>query len=271
VTLADRFFDLHARGAAFVLPNVWDAASARIFEQQGFPALATSSAGLANSLGYADGEHIYVDELYAGIARIVHAVHVPVSADLEAGFGNSPDAVVATFERAAAAGAVGANIEDFDPVAGQLVPIEEQCERIRAVKARAHAIGMRFFVNARCDIVLNDIGPAETRVERSIERLQAFAAAGADGVFLPGLDDLPSIERVAAAIAVPLNILGGATTPSVAELKRAGVARVSIGSSAMRRTLALVRDIAKELRDEGTFAFARDALPAAEVNGLFLR
>ncbi|HMD02901.1 MAG TPA: isocitrate lyase/phosphoenolpyruvate mutase family protein, partial [Candidatus Baltobacteraceae bacterium] len=267
MSFADDFFALHERGATFILPNAWDAASARLFEVEGFRAVATSSAGLANALGYADGEHVYVDELFAAIGRISRVLGVPLSADLEAGFGDSPEAVVATVERAAAAGAVGANIEDYDPVTGELIPLAAQCERIRAVKARLQELRLRFFINARSDIFLQHVGSEATRFERTVERLRAFAGAGADGVFAPGVSDLSTIAKLAGEVEAPLNVLAGPETPPLSELRRAGVTRVSVGSWPMRRSLGLVREIARELRDKGTFTFTNGpALSYDEAN-----
>jgi 2-methylisocitrate lyase-like PEP mutase family enzyme len=151
-TPADAFFALHRPGAPFVLPNAWDAASALVFEREGFPAIGTSSAATSWSLGYADGEKVDTDELFAALERMVRVTSVPISADIEAGFGTSTEAAVRSVERTIAAGAVGANLEDFDTQTGDVIALEAHAERIRAVKARAAALGVRFFVNARTDI-----------------------------------------------------------------------------------------------------------------------
>jgi len=271
MSLADAFFALHGRGTPFVLPNAWDPPSACVYERAGFPAVATSSAAMAWTLGYADGEAVDTAELFAAIARLVRAVGVPVSADLEAGFGATPAAVVHTFERALSTGVVGANLEDYDNAARDVLPIDDAVVRIRAVRARADALRVRFFVNARTDILLHGLGPVETRVDRTIERLRAFAAAGADGVFAPGVSDAPTIERIARAVDAPLNVLVTAQTPSLAELARCGVARVTVGSSPMRRTLGVLATLAQQLRD-GSFAFAGEpALSFAECNAFFAR
>jgi 2-methylisocitrate lyase-like PEP mutase family enzyme len=269
-TLADAFFALHRRGAAFVLPNAWDAASALVFEREGFEAIGTSSAAMSWSLGYADGEKVDTDELFAALARMVRVTSVPISADIEAGFGTSPEAAVRSVERAIGAGAVGANLEDFDPHADDVIALEAHAARIVAVKARAAALGVRFFVNARTDVLLHDLGPAATRVERTIERLRAYAAAGADGVFAPGATDADTIGRIAAAVDAPLNVLAAVRTPPVAELAKLGVARVSVGGAPMRRTLGVLREIGRELRERGTYGFAHEpSLPYAELNAMF--
>jgi 2-methylisocitrate lyase-like PEP mutase family enzyme len=269
-SLADEFFALHRRGAPVVLPNAWDAASAMIFEREGFGAIATSSSAMSWALGYSDGEHVDPDELFGALARLIRVARVPVTADIEAGYGTSNDGAVRSVERAIAAGAVGANLEDFDARANDLIALEAQTERIRAVKKRTQSLGVRFFLNARSDILLNDIGPASTRVERTIERLRAYAAAGADGVFAPGTADAETIRRIAASVDAPLNVLAGAQTPAVAELAALGVARVSVGGNPMRRTLGVLREIARELRDHGTFGYTREASPSyAELNAMF--
>jgi 2-methylisocitrate lyase-like PEP mutase family enzyme len=272
MSAADTFFALHQSDRPLVLCNAWDAYSARLFEAQGFAAIATSSAGVANALGYADGEDVDVDELFAALRRIVRVVRVPVSADLEAGFGVAAAAAVRTVERAIEAGAVGGNLEDYDPRARDVISTEAQCERIQAVKARCEALGVRFFLNARTDLMLHALGDAATRVDRTIGRLQAYAAAGADGVFAPGASDAPAIERIAAAVPVPLNVLAGPATPSVAELARLGVARISVGSWPARVAMGAARAAARELRERGTYAFTSGPVVTYdESNALFVR
>lgn len=269
---AETFFSLHRRDRPLVLCNAWDAYSARLFESMGFEAVASSSAGQANALGYADGEAVDIDELFAALHRIARVVRVPVSADLEAGFGSGTANAVRTLERALDAGIVGGNFEDYDPAAEALLPIESQCERIRALKARSQALGKRFFVNARTDVMLKEVGDASTRIDRTIERLKAYAAAGADGVFVPGATEAGEIAQIAAAIDRPLNVLGGPAMPPVAELGRLGVARVSVGSWPARVAMGAARQAAAELRDRGTFEFTRGpVLGYDESNELFIR
>ncbi len=267
---AAAFFALHKPGAAFVIPNVWDAASARVFAAQGFSAIATSSASMAWSLGYADGESVDLDALFGAIARVVRVVDVPVSADLEGGFGADTAGVVRSFERALAAGAVGGNFEDFDNVQRDVIPVATMVERVRAVRERATALGVRFFINARTDLMLHALGDVSTRVERTIERLRAYVAAGADGVFAPGSSDLGAIERIVKSVDAPLNILAGPQTPPRSALAAVGVARVSIGSSPARRILYVLRELASSLREGDDFAYAREpAIPFDELNQLF--
>ncbi len=268
---ADRFFELHVPGAPFVIGNVWDAASARVFETSGFAALATSSAAVAWSLGYPDGEIVDTNELYAAIARIVRVVRVPVSADLEAGFGATPTAIAGTCERALATGIVGVNLEDFDATTGELFPIAIAVERIRAFRARADTLGKRLFINARTDVMLRAIGPTGDRTHVVIERLQAYAGAGADGAFVPGIGDVATIGAIAHAVRMPLNVLLMPGIASLNELAAVGVARVSIGSSPMTRLLGVLRDLGNDVH-AGRFAYVDEPkLAYADCNALFTK
>lgn len=267
--LAEHFFNLHVSGSPFVIANVWDAASARVFETAGFPALATSSAAMAWTLGYADGENVNKDELFAAIGRIARAIRVPLSADLEAGFGSSSEQVANTCERAVATGVVGVNLEDFDAANGELFPVETAVERIRAFRERADALGKRMFINARTDVILRAVGPMETRARVAVERLRAYVAAGADGAFVPGLTDAATIAEIARAVPAPLNVLLAPGSPSRDELARCGVARISIGSSPMSRVLGVLRDIAEDLRAD-KFTYLDDLnLAYRDCNALF--
>jgi len=269
--LAEAFFALHRLGHPFIIPNAWDPASALVFERAGFAAIATSSAASAWALGYADGERVNTDELFASFARIVRVARVPVSGDIEAGFGISTEAAVRSAERAIEVGLVGVNLEDYDPRAKDVIPLEAHVARIAAIKARAAALGARLFVNGRTDLLLYELGPEESRVERTIERLRAYAAAGADGVFAPGTDDAVEIERIAAAVDAPFNVLAGPGTPPLAELARLGVARVSIGGAGMRRALGALTDAAEELYEHGTFGFMRErTISYGEFNAMFV-
>jgi 2-methylisocitrate lyase-like PEP mutase family enzyme len=262
------FAALHQRGNPLVLANVWDAASARIVEAAGFPAIATSSAGVANALGYADGERVDVDAMIDAIARIVRCVGVFVTADVEAGYGGDVDALLAIMERVRATGVVGVNVEDWDVRNEAPFPFEVARARIAAIKAR---FGDALFVNARTDLYLHGVGDPATRFDAVVERLRAFVAAGADGVFVPGIADAATIGRLTAAVEAPLNILAGPQTLPVAELAALGVARVSVGSWPMRRAMGEMRAIAEELATSGTFGFTRDAnvLSYAQMNALF--
>jgi len=269
--LAREFLKLHGGSKILVLPNAWDVASARIFEEAGFPAIGTSSAGVAFSLGYPDGQKIRREEMLAVVRRIAEAVDVPVTADVEAGFGSTPEAVADTAREVIAAGAMGMNLEDGDEGRPDfLVDLARQKEIIRAVLEVGKGAGISFVLNARTDIFLYGIGPAETRLARAIERLNAYREAGAQSLFAPGVKDKETIAQLARGLTGPLNILATVGTPPVAELQRLGVARVSVGSGPMRATLGFLGRMARQLHDEGAFTLMTEGtIPYADVNRLF--
>jgi len=268
VELGNQFLKLHHGPGILVLPNAWDVASARVFEEAGFAAIGTTSAGVAFSLGYSDGEQIPREEMLAAVRRIARAVHVPVTADMEAGFGSTPEAVAETARAVIDAGAVGMNLEDG---AGDkpdfLEDLTKQKEIIRAVLEAAESAGVPFVLNARTDIFWYGIGPEETRLSRTIERLNAFREAGAQSLFVPGVKDSKTITQLTRGVAGPLNILATVGTPPVAELQQLGVARVSVGSGPVRATLGFLGRMARELREEGIFKMMTEgALPYADAN-----
>jgi 2-methylisocitrate lyase-like PEP mutase family enzyme len=269
--LGRKFLELHQGSKILVLPNAWDAASARIFEDAGFAAIGTSSAGAAFSLGYPDGQKISREEMLGVIRRIAGAVEVPVTADMEAGFGATPDEVAGTAQAVIAAGAVGMNLEDgVEEKPGYLADLALQKEIIRAVLETAESAGVPFVLNARTDIFLNGIGPAETRLARAIERLNAYREAGAPCLFAPGVKDRETIAQLVRGVRGPLNILATVGTPPIAELQQLGVARVSVGSGPMRATLGFLGRVARELRDLGVFTMMTEGAPTyAEANRLF--
>ena len=270
---AKLFLSLHHGPRILVLPNAWDVASARIFEDAAFPALATTSSGIANSLGYPDGQVIPRDEMLEVVARIVRAVSVPVSADMEAGYGETPDDMAATARAAIEAGAVGLNLEDaIGEGSSELFETALQKEKIRAMIDAGKKMGVELVLNARTDIYLEEIGEASTRAERTIERLNAYREAGAECLFAPGVQDVATIERLVRGVRGPLNILGRAGTPPVRELEKLGVARVSVGGGPMRVTMTVVSRIAKQLRGDGDFTAAfGEAMPFAEANRLMAK
>jgi len=270
---ADRFRKLHAGPRILALPNAWDVASARILEEAGYPAIATSSAGVAFALGYPDGQRISRDEMLEAVARIARAVRVPVTADMESGYGTTVKDMVETAKAVIAAGAVGMNLEDVtgDEESSQVDTVQ-QVEKIRAIREAASSQGVPLVLNARTDIYLMPIGEAATRFERTVERLRAYRKAGADCVFAPGVSNRDTIAELVKAIGAPLNILISSGCPSLAELEKIGVARVSAGSAVMRATLGLVRRIGKELVEKGTYDSLFDgAVPFAELNRMMGR
>jgi 2-methylisocitrate lyase-like PEP mutase family enzyme len=267
---AEQFRKLHYGPRILTLPNAWDVASARVVEELGYPAIATTSAGVAFALGYADGQQISRDEMLDMVARIASAVRVPVTADMEAGYGTTVEDMADTAKAVVAAGAVGMNLEDVTgPDESSHVELKLQVEKIRTIRRVSASLGVSLVINARTDVYLLPIGPAETRFERTVERLRAYREAGADCLFAPGLRDADTIAKLVKAIDAPVNILVTAGSPSLKELEKMGVARASTGSAAMRATLGLLRRVGKELLDTGTYASLLDgAIPFAEVNKL---
>jgi 2-methylisocitrate lyase-like PEP mutase family enzyme len=261
---ADSLRALHSRPEILVLPNAWDAVSARIVESEGFPAIATSSAAVAWVLGYPDGQRIPRGEMLFMVGKTAQAVSVPLTADLEAGYDNPAQ----TARDAIACGAVGLNLEDM--VNHELLPLPQQIEAIHHVIAAGKAARIPLVLNARTDIFLAKHGDESTRFDRAVERLNAFHDAGADCLFAPGVTDAETIGRLVSAVKGPLNILAGIGTPTIPELQRLGVKRLSLGSGTSRMALGALQRFARSLRDEGTLApLAREAVSYAEVQKLF--
>lgn len=262
-----QFLQLHRGPRALVLANVWDVSSARIIQSAGFPALATTSAGIAFSLGYPDGQKIPPVEMIARIRRIAHAVDVPVSADIEAGYGNTPEAAAQTTRELIEAGAIGMNLEDLsgDPDR-PLLDISVAVEKIKAVREVAAQLRVPMVVNARTDVYLRSAGEGAPSYDEALRRLTAYRDAGADCVFAPGLKDSETIGRLVHDVQCPVNILALAGVPSIPELERLGVARVSLGSGPMRATLGLLVRIAQEIKTSGTYSALETGVPHAEMN-----
>lgn len=266
---AERFLALHSGPDLLVLANAWDVASAAIVAAAGFPAIATTSAGVAFSLGYPDGERISRDEMLAVVRRIAAAVELPVTADMEAGYGRKPERVAETLRLTIEAGAVGANIEDSTPgPSHSLLDLSLAVERIRAAREAADRAGIAFVVNARTDPYMGPGEKGSAAFDEAVKRGNAYRAAGARSIFVPGISDAEIIARLVKAIDGPLNVLAGPNSPPLATLKSLGVKRVSIGGSLARATLALIRRAAEELRGPGTYGYAQDAIPHTEMNRL---
>ena len=266
---AEVFRALHHGPKILVLPNAWDAASAVILEQSGFPAIATTSAGIAFSLGYPDKQRISREQALAVVARIVHSVKIPVSADVESGYGDRPEDAAQTAQAVIESGAIGLNLEDANHQAErQLVDISLQLEKIRAVHETAERAGIPLVLNARTDVYLEQVGSPESRYDETMRRLSVYRDAGADCVFAPGVADVSTIARLTKDLRCPLNILASPTTPSAPELQKLGVARVSVGSGSMRTSLGQLRRFAEELRTTGTYKNLDGAIPYADLNQL---
>lgn len=261
--------ELHHRSEPLVFVNAWDAASARIIETMGFPAVATSSGGVAFAAGYPDGQHIPREGMLERVAAIAGAVAVPVTADLEGGYGPEVGNAVDTARGAIEAGAVGLNFEDATPDPDVLLDVTLQVERIKAIRATGETLGVPLVINARTDVFHRSTGTPESRLREAIERARAYIAAGADSIFVPFVTDAATIGNLAGVIAAPLNILAGAATPDVAALARLGVKRISTGSAPSAYALAMFRDAALEVRERGTFGFAAKRISSAELSALF--
>jgi 2-methylisocitrate lyase-like PEP mutase family enzyme len=267
--LAEQLRALHRTPPILVLPNAWDAASARLIEAEGFPAIATTSAGVAATLGYPDGGAVPANEMIEAIARIARSVKVPVTADIEHAYGTTPAAVADVVLRVIAAGAVGINVEDCVPGATALEPLGLQVDKIKMIIKASTTAGVRVVINARTDGFLRGFGAPETRLGVAIERGRAFLDAGADCVFVPGVKDPATIGALVTGIGGPINILAMEGVPSIPALEQLGVARVSLGSGPMRATMMLLRDIARELKSAGTYGgFTRNAMSFNDVNDL---
>ncbi|MGW0082277.1 isocitrate lyase/PEP mutase family protein [Streptomyces sp. NPDC003393] len=254
---------LHSSANPLALANAWDVASARVIEEAGAPAIATTSAGIAWSLGHPDGESSSPGQVVDLIARIVAAVEVPVTADIERGYGQDPAAVAETVTQVLEAGAVGVNIED-----GTRAPAELRA-RLTAARAAAERAGVPLFLNARTDTYLFGLGDPATRLEDTLERARGYVDAGADGIFVPGVTDPATIAELAANISVPLNIMAGPGAPGVAELGRLGVARVSLGPGVTQAAYTATRLAAQRLYDTGDYHPLSGAIPFPELNSLF--
>jgi 2-methylisocitrate lyase-like PEP mutase family enzyme len=270
---AEQFRKLHGGPQILVLPNSWDVASARILEELGFPAIATTSAGIAFSLGYPDGQRVSRAQMLEVVSRIAHAVRVPVTADMESGYGTTVKEMSETAKALVAAGAIGLNLED---VTGDdersHVDLKLQMEKISAIREVSASLGVRLVLNARTDIYLMPIGPAKTRFDRTVERLRAYHQAGADCLFAPGVSNGDTIAALVKAVPGPLNILISPSCPPLAELEKMAVARASTGSGAMRATLGLLRRIGTELKESGSYSVLQDgAVPFAELNQILAR
>ena len=267
------FKKLHDRSRLFILPNAWDVVSARIFEEAGYPAIATTSAGIAYSHGYSDRERIPRAVMAAAVRRIAEAVKVPVSADVEAGYGGRASDIVETVSAMIDAGAVGMNLEDATHESRRpLFATSVQMDRIRAARETAHKAGLPFVINARTDVFLLGKGSRTDQHDETVARANAYRDAGADCVFVPGVSDPEEIQALAKAIRGPLNILAGPGVPSVKMLQKLGVARLSVGSGPIRAAMGLIRRMAKELKAAGTYnALTDGAIPYAEMNELMAR
>jgi 2-methylisocitrate lyase-like PEP mutase family enzyme len=266
---AERLRELHYGAQPLVLLNVWDGTGARIVESLGFPVVATTSAGISYAAGVADGA-LSREAMLAQVAMIANSVNVPVTADMQGGFGQTVADAVATARGAIEAGAVGLNFEDLTHEVD--VPITDlalQVERIRAMRATADGLGIPLFINARTDAMHIVSGTSDERLGAVIERGRAFFAAGADGLFVPMVREERLLARLVAESPGPVNVLAHDTGLPVARLFEIGVRRISTGGMPYAHVLAAFRHAGRELLEQGTFSFSKDRLSYEELNEMF--
>ena len=261
---------MHDRSNILVLPNAWDAVTARLFARLGFAAIATTSGGVAWSLGYPDGEHAPLGEVVAASGRIAHAVDLPVTVDIETGYGATPEAVADTVRAIIDTGAVGINLEDGLHAPGALRALEVAVERIRAAHAAAAAAGVPIVINARIDTYLLKYGTSDgERLDETVRRAKAYLAAGADCIYPIGLGDAATLAALVKALDAPINVAARPGVPGVAELARLGVARVSTATRFATLALSAVESAARELRASGRFECLEAALTHPDLQRLF--
>ena len=264
---AEQFLALHHDPKLLLLPNIWDPIGARLLAHLGYPAVATASASVAYALGYDDGQNITFAAMLEAIRRVASVVDLPVTADIEAGFAESPGAVAENMRYVLQAGAVGINLEDSDMVKGTLYPLDFQCARIRAVRAMADEEGIPLVINARTDVFIRGgERPMAEKMAESIDRLQAYLEAGADSIYPILLGDLEALKVIRAETQAPINVYAPRAAASMQELEAAGISRLSLGPAMMQASLLTMKKIAQELQNYGSFElFTDEVLPSPEI------
>lgn len=268
----ETFRALHAADGILVVPNAWDVASALLLRRAGFETIATTSAGVGYTAGYPVGEAMPLDEMLQAVERMTRRLDVPLSVDMESGYGIRPEEIADTVTRTIAAGAVGINIEDsIHDGSKTLFDFDLAVERIAAARAAADGTGIPFTVNARTDGYWN--GGADAAENRqlhddAVARANAFMAAGADCIFIPGVLDPDTVGLLVREIDGPLNVMGGTGAPAVAVLESLGVKRVTVGAMFARAAYGRLEEAARELQDRGTFEFAENIASHAALNAL---
>jgi len=262
---AERFLKFHHDEEILVLLNSWDAGSSKLIEACGYKAIATTSMGIAASLGYPDCQVIQLQEMIAAITQVVNAVEAPVTVDIEAGYGNNTEEVVASIRKIIATGIVGINIEDSINLSPALIDESEFCERIAAIRSLSDSLGFHLVINARTDSFYTSQASPQEKLKESIMRGNKYREAGADCIFVQPVWQRDIIATLVKEINAPINILsnpaiGDGLPPSVQELQDLGVARLSLGSSLMKATLALIKKVADELSSQGTYQHLLDSM-----------
>lgn len=268
---AEMFLKFHQDKEILVLLNSWDIASSKLIEACGYKAVATTSMGIAASLGYPDCQIITLTEMIHVITGIVNSVQAPVSVDIEAGYGNTIDEIIESVKKIIATGIVGINIEDSMDLNPELIDEREFCERISAIRELSDSLGFHLVINARTDSFYTSSGSTQEKLAESIRRGNKYREAGADCIFVQPVWEKEQIATLVKEIDSPINILsnpsiGAGLPPSIRELQDLGVARVSLGSSLMKATLALIKKVADELSEKGTYSVLSDTMtPIAEA------
>jgi 2-methylisocitrate lyase-like PEP mutase family enzyme len=268
---AETFLKFHHDEDILVLLNSWDAGSSKLIEACGFKAIATTSMGIAASLGYPDSQVITLSEMIEAITGIVNSVQAPVSVDIEAGYGKNLDEVIDSVRKIIATGVAGINIEDSIDLSPVLLDEMEFCERISAIRALSDSLGFHLVINARTDSFYTSSGSTKEKLSESIKRGNQYREAGADCIFVQPVWQKETISTLVREIDAPINILanpgmGGGLPPSVRELQDLGVARLSLGSSLMKAALVLMKKVADELSQSGTYnLLAASLTPLSEV------
>jgi 2-methylisocitrate lyase-like PEP mutase family enzyme len=262
---AEMFLRYHHDRELMVLLNTWDIGSSKLVEACGYRAIATTSMGIAASLGHPDCQVIQLSEMIEAITGIVNGVQVPVTVDIEAGYGNTLDEIIDSVKKIIATGIVGINIEDSIDLNPVLVDEMEFCERISAIRALSDSLGFHLVINARTDSFYTSSGSPREKLSESIKRGNKYREAGADCIFVQPVWERETISTLVKEINAPINILsnpgiGAGLPPSVRELRDMGVARLSLGSSLMKATLALIKKVADELSEKGTYNILLDSL-----------
>ncbi len=266
---AEEFRSLHRGKQMLILPNCWDVPSARVFEDSGFAAIATSSAGMMVSLGYPDGESIDFQEFLSAIRRISKVIALPLSVDIVAGFGPSTDRVLDTVRSVVEAGAVGINLEDLIHRTNALYPTQSQVEKIRAIRSLANKIGVPVVINARTDALRYAQGDEKARFDEAVRRAKAYRDSGADCVYPMGMVAKDAISEFVKLLAFPVNVMVRKDLPPVRELEAIGVSRLSFGPSASYAAMGLLKRASKEILERGTYeALTQGAISFDELNAL---
>lgn len=266
---AESFRALHRGKHLFVLPNAWDVPSAHVFENGGFPAVATSSAGMMVSLGYPDGELIPRDEFLEAVSRIAAVLSIPLSVDIVGGFANDPRELASTIKGVIDAGGIGVNIEDFVHETKRFEPVEKQIGKLETIKSQTESMNVPLVINARTDALRYAEGDDEAKLQEAIRRASAYRDAGADCVYPMGLVDREAVSRFVRALECPVNVMIRNGLPPLEDLENLGVKRVSFGPGASYAVMGLLKRISKEILAKGSFAsLLEGAISFDELNSL---